>query len=312
MPVKVSDDPERSEQNPSLFLNPDTGEIWLMYTAQCSRKPDTDPELSLQCTAEIRGKKSTDNGETWGKTITMFSEPGSFCRQKIQVLSSGRWIFGNWMCFADHSHNGSDITVFRISDDRGNTWKTVPLPNSRGRVHANIIEVAPRRLICLLRSRFADNIYRCESHDDGDTWTEPVRTELPNNNSSITAIRLQTGGIAIIYNHCRYNEDTSKTVWPRQRCPIAIAISDDEGMTWPIRRIIEPGEMFFGPFNDINNRRYEYPVMMQGIDGRIHTAWTWGTRKNIKYAVIDEKWIRGEKICDSAIYNPTIIQPNEK
>lgn len=28
----VSDDPSRSEQNPSLFLAPD-GEIWLMYTA---------------------------------------------------------------------------------------------------------------------------------------------------------------------------------------------------------------------------------------------------------------------------------------
>ena len=32
----VSDDPSRSEQNPSLFLTPG-GEIWLMYTAQTSR-----------------------------------------------------------------------------------------------------------------------------------------------------------------------------------------------------------------------------------------------------------------------------------
>lgn len=31
-PVIVSDDPTRSEQNPSLFQNPN-GDIWLMYTA---------------------------------------------------------------------------------------------------------------------------------------------------------------------------------------------------------------------------------------------------------------------------------------
>ena len=34
-PVIVSDDPTRSEQNPSLFQNPN-GDIWLMYTAQAA------------------------------------------------------------------------------------------------------------------------------------------------------------------------------------------------------------------------------------------------------------------------------------
>ena len=117
-PVIVSDDPERSEQNPSLFLTP-SGEVWIMYTAQVSRNARPDSKFNLQYTAEIRRKISTDNGETWGKTETMFTEPGSFCRQKIQILKSGRWVFGNWMCFNDDTHNGSDITVIRISDDEG-------------------------------------------------------------------------------------------------------------------------------------------------------------------------------------------------
>ena len=35
VPVIVSDDKERSEQNPSLFLTPE-GEVWLIYTVQVS------------------------------------------------------------------------------------------------------------------------------------------------------------------------------------------------------------------------------------------------------------------------------------
>lgn len=70
----VSDDPSRSEQNPSLFLTPG-GEIWLMYTAQTSRTPDDNPNFNLQYTAEIRRKISKDNGYTWGPTETMFSRP---------------------------------------------------------------------------------------------------------------------------------------------------------------------------------------------------------------------------------------------
>ena len=133
----------------------------------------------------------------------MFSRPGSFCRQKIQVLSSGRWIFGNWICFPDETRNGSDITVMQISDDQGKSWRSVEVPESRGRVHANVIETEPGKLVALFRSRFADNIYRSVSLDNGDTWSVPVRTELPNNNSSISAIRLQSGAIALVYNPVR-------------------------------------------------------------------------------------------------------------
>lgn len=304
-PVTISDDPSRSEQNPSLFLHPN-GDIWVMYTAQVSRTPETPVHFNLQYTAEIRRRVSHDNGYTWGETCTMFSEPGSFCRQKIQILSNRRWIFGNWMCFNDKTRNGSDITVFRISDDQGNHWKRVDMPDSAGRVHANVVEVGNGRLVCLLRSRFADNIWRSVSNDYGDTWTVPERTELPNNNSSISAIRLKSGSIAVIYNHVRFNDDMSKTVWPHQRCPVAIALSDDEGITWPYRRIVEHGEGFFGAYNDINDRRYEYPVMMQAADGTILAAYTWGNRSNIKFVSVSEAWVRGAKECPGAEDDPSM------
>ena len=81
--------------------------------------------------------------------------------------------------------------------------------------------------------------------------------------------------------------DSERTVWPDQRCPVVLAISEDGGKTWPWRRIIEHGEGFIGPWNDVNNRRYEYPCLIQGKDGRIHVAYAWGYRKRIKYLCMD-------------------------
>ena len=93
-PVQVSYDSERSEQNPSLFKGPD-GAVWCMYTAQLDRMEGKD---NMQFTSIIRCQKSFDGGKTWGEAEVIFPEEGSFCRQPIQVLSNGRWIFGNWIC----------------------------------------------------------------------------------------------------------------------------------------------------------------------------------------------------------------------
>lgn len=293
-PVKVSDDDQRSEQNPSLFQRSE-GEIWLIYTAQVARTPDNNPFFNLQYTAEIRRRRSFDGGRTWGPTEVMFSHPGSFCRQKIQKLSNGRWLFGNWYCFDDMSRNGSDITVIHISDDEGESWRDVEIPQSRGKVHANLIELGGGRILALMRSRSADYVYRSISEDWGESWSVPEATELPNNNSSISAIRLESGDIAIVLNPVGYSYDSSQTWWPDQRCPVEVAISADEGRTWPWRRIVEPGEGFCGRYNDINNLRYEYPVMMQSPSGEIYIAYSAHRRRNIKFVVIDEAWIRGEK-----------------
>ena len=104
-PVIVSDDPTRSEQNPSLFQNPN-GDIWLMYTAQAAKKPDDNSDDSLQGTAEIRRKISRDGGPHMGPhrgciyPSRLFLPPedsGAFQRaldlQQL-YLCAGRYPFG--------------------------------------------------------------------------------------------------------------------------------------------------------------------------------------------------------------------------
>ncbi|MCI9534954.1 MAG: exo-alpha-sialidase [Lachnospiraceae bacterium] len=304
-PVPVSYDKERSEQNPSLFAGPD-GAVWCMYTAQLDRVEGKD---NMQFTSIIRCQKSWDYGRSWGEAEVIFPQEGSFCRQPIQVLSSGRWIFGNWICTDSVNGLEGDPTAFRISDDQGKTWRLVEMPNSNGAVHANVVELEPGKLICLLRSRFADYVYISRSEDNGDSWTKPMPTVLPNNNSSISALKLKSGRIAIAYNPTHTpNPVYGKVAWPGLRCPVAVALSEDGGRTFPMIRNIERGEGFMGEENKTNNKQYEYPCLMQSRDGRLHLAYAYKNRIGVKYVSFTEEDVMGAKRERVGLYNPTAAQ----
>ena len=304
-PVDVSGDPERSEQNPSLFYGPD-GAAWCMYTAQLDRQAGKD---NMQFTAVVRCQKSTDGGRTWGPYETVFPEEGTFCRQPIQILSNGRWIFSNWLCTDSAEGLSGDPTAFRISDDQGKTWRTVMMPESHGHVHANVVELEPGHLVPFMRNREAYRIHRSESFDYGETWSEPKPTPLPNNNSSISAIKLQSGRVAIAYNPpCTPHPQPGKAAWPGLRCPVAVALSEDGGLTFPIIRWMERGEGYIGDENKTNNKQYEYPYLMQTKDGMIHLAYAAWTRDAMKYVRFTEEDVLGEKRERVGLYNPTAAQ----
>ncbi len=304
-PVDISGDPHRSEQNPSLFYGPD-GAVWAMYTAQLDRQAGKD---NMQFTSQVRCQKSTNGGRTWGPFTTIFPEEGTFCRQPIQVLSSGRWIFSNWLCTDSADGLSGDPTAFRISDDQGKTWRTVMMPRSNGKVHANVVELEPGHLAAFMRDREAAFIYRSESLDDGETWSVPKPTPLPNNNSSISAVKLQSGRIAIAYNPTRTPDpQPGKAAWPGLRCPVAIALSEDGGLTFPMIRWIERGEGYMGDENRTNNKQYEYPYLMQSADGMLHLAYAAYTRRGIKYVQVSEQDVMGAKRETVGLYNPTAAQ----
>ncbi len=301
-PVDISNDPRRSEQNPSLFWGPDNA-VWCMYTAQLDRVPGKD---NMQYTSQIRLQKSTDGGLTWGDYETIFPEEGTFARQPIQVLGNGRWIYGNWICTDTADGLAGDPSAFRISDDQGKSWRMVMMPKSNGRVHPTVVELDNGHLVAFMRSREADNIYRSESFDWGDTWSEPKPTVLPNNNSSISAIRTQSGRIAIAYNPtCVSEEMRSKIAWPGLRCPVAVALSEDGGLTFPMIRWMERGEGYIGDENKTNNKQYEYPYIMQSADGRLHLTYAAYTRKCVKYVSFTEEDVMGAKRETYGVYNPT-------
>lgn len=301
-PTIVSKGVNRSEQNPAFFRAPD-GQIWLIYTSQLARQEGKD---NMQFTSIIMVQKSRDEGQTWDEPTVLFPEEGTFSRQAIQVLSNGRWLFSTWLCEDSPEGLTNDPTEFRISDDQGKTWKKVRMPESNGRVHANVVELGDGELVAFMRSRFADHIYISRSYDYGDSWTVPEKSVLPNNNASISAIRLQSGEIALAYNlNAATNPEFGKVAWPGLRNPVAVSISEDGGRTWPVGRIFESAEGFIGIENKTNNAQYEYPTLYQSQDGLLHLVYAYKNRLCVKYVRFVVSDVFGAKRESEGVYNPT-------
>lgn len=312
-PVQLSHDPERSEQNPVLFPAPN-GELWLLHTAQQSGNQDT---------AIVRRRISKDNGMSWGATEQMNGLAlGTFIRQPIHVHTDGAWLLPTFDCriLPGEKWDGShDLSAVLRSTDQGKSWTRIEVPNSMGCVHMNIVPAADGKLLAFFRSRWADFIYTTSSLDGGLTWSTPIPTELPNNNSSIQALRLKDGRLAMIFNHSSaldaterraslYDEledDVSKNevksshvsnerraFWGAPRAPMTLALSEDDGQTWPWKRHLEVGDGYCMSNDSARrvNREYSYPSLRQTADGALHVAYT-VFRQHIRHAKVMPDWI---------------------
>jgi predicted neuraminidase len=312
--VKLSDDASRSEQNPILFYVPD-GALWLIWTAQFSGNQDT---------AFVRRRISHDHGRSWGPIETLFPQTpgkGLFVRQPITVLANGDWLLPVFYCHtvAGEKWSGDqDTSGVKFSSDQGKTWRDIEVPDSVGCVHMCINLLSGGRLFALYRSRWADHIYQSHSSDGGKTWTAPVPTALPNNNSSIQATRLANGHLALVFNYASAAQATDrrlslydeiedetpitttaqglaptsrKAFWGAPRAPMSIAISQDDGKTWAWRHI-ETGDGYCMTNNsrERTNRELSYPSVKQTPDGKIHVAYT-HFRQTIRHVCLDEAWV---------------------
>jgi predicted neuraminidase len=83
-----------------------------------------------------------------------------------------------------------------------------------------------------------------------------------------------------------------KAFWGTPRAPMTLAISENEGRTWPRKRNLEVGDGYCMTNNsDLGlNREFSYPSIKQGSDGALHIAFTY-FRKAIKYVRVSEDWV---------------------
>lgn len=308
-PEKLSNDATKSEQNPLVFTAPD-GKVWLLYTSQTSGNQDG---------AVVKKRVSTDGGRTFGEPEILCDIPGTFIRQAIVVNAEGAWLLPVFRCLTEGGRRWTgdiDRAGLLVSRDAGASWQLIEVPDSIGAVHMNIVPLQGADMVAFYRNRFATRILRSRSSDNGLTWSAPEATGLPNNNSSIQARGLKDGDIAIVYNHSDAGmsdarrlslydeiegEDAAEAapeqeaaprengaVWGVPRAPLSLALSRDGGETFPVRVDLDTGDGYClsNNSNDMLNREFSYPSVIQGPDGVLHIAYIY-FRRTIKYVRLE-------------------------
>lgn len=305
-PVQLSDDPARSEQNPVLFTDPG-GRLWLIYTAQPGGRQDE---------AEVRFRISEDGGHSWTDPAPLWPHRGIFVRQPVILAPDGAWLLPGFRCRTRPGKTWTgetDDSVVMVSRDRGQSWEMREVPGSLGCVHMNIVPLEDGRMVAFYRSRWADHVWRSRSDDGGLNWSVPEPAGLPNNNSSVQAVRLACGRIGIVYNHASredaegrrvslYDEiedetgdsgadsvapEPGRAFWGAPRAPLSLALSDDGGESWAVRvdLAFSDGYCLSNNSADQVNRELSYPSILQDSAGRVHVTYT-HFRQSIRHMIV--------------------------
>jgi predicted neuraminidase len=214
---------------------------------------------------------SLDRGLTWTNPHDLFTEKGSFDRNRIIYSLKGNWIFPIYYAVEG---DVNEYSAMKISSDQ-QSWVQYNITHSNYLIQPSVVRpvLGHPSLTAYLRDRRAQNIYSSVSMDDGYTWSKPAPTQFPNNNAAIQACVLNNGHILLVYN------PTTKA-----RVPLRVSLSEDRGATWPYSRDLETS-------ND-TSLEYSYPSLLQTPDDFIHVTYTYD-RLTIKYVKFLENWIRG-------------------
>ncbi|MEK3916670.1 exo-alpha-sialidase [Paenibacillus sp. FSL H7-0331] len=272
-PVCIADEEGIAHWNPVLFQGIDN-RIFLFYKVG--------HEISDWFT---RVRVSTDDGHTWSEARELV--PGDNrggrgpVKNKPVLLNNGVIAAPASVEGPDPENDGKDIweAFVDLSSDNGDTWQAsarVPMDyetlvghqhsRAKGVIQPTLWE-SGHQLHMLLRST-EGWIYRSDSNDGGATWQPAYPIGLPNNNSGIDLVAMDSGTLALVYNPVQgYSTRTA-------RSPLSVIFSRDNGINWGDEFILEQeaGE-------------YSYPAIVDQGD-KLHITYTW-KRERIVYWKLD-------------------------
>lgn len=273
-PFVLADDPDRSEGNPVLWHDA-KGRLWFCWVVMY-------PDGWENC--KIFAKVSDDDGATWGPIRTLREELGWMTGLKAVVLADGTIVLPIY-------DEGKWLSLFMISEDDGETWSWTDTVKSEpdGNIQPAVIVRDDGSLLALMRAggpqarrpsaRKAKPklfVWQSVSHDKGRTWSVAETTTLPNPDARVDVVKGKSGNVVVVFNNAH-----------RGRGNLSVALSDDDGKTWPWIRSLEdeslPGYM---------TGEYSYPCVITASDGLYHVAYTY-RKTNIKHVEFNEAWIKG-------------------
>lgn len=239
----VWDDEANTCGNPCPVVERATGAIHLLLTHNLGI--DREPQIidrTSRGTRTVWLSTSTDDGQSWSKPVEITSAtkrpdwtwyatgPGA----GIQ-LASGRLLVP-----CDHIEAGTKLFYSHViySDDRGATWKL----GGRCGPHTNECEVVQRADgSLLLNMRNYDRKQRCRaigfSSDEGLTWSQPQHDPALVEPVCQASIRRYALAGADGKNRILF----SNPAQPDRRTTMTVRLSEDDGKTWPVSRVLHAG-----------------------------------------------------------------------
>ncbi|KAK3267928.1 hypothetical protein CYMTET_23545 [Cymbomonas tetramitiformis] len=190
---------------------------------------------------------------------------------KMIVLATGEWVLPYWrekpklksilegrcQCAGTKAYAG-----VLISEDQGAQWSAYgEITHSlTWLIENSVVQLGSGQLMMFFRT-YAGQVFASSSEDRGRTWAAAVPYGIPNPDSKLAAISVDTGleglasrAIVMAFNdHPKYHEDG----FTRFRASLRIAVSMDEGSSWT--RLAQVDEMEPAKYG----WQYHYPTIMQ-------------------------------------------------
>ncbi len=316
-PFLMADTPGLPDCNPVLFVDP-RGVLWLFWiTVQDNQWGGS---LLKYRTAE---QPVGDGPPEWDWQAVIHIRPGELEEQFLAVLERGETELApllalrpelteevargkaaaqdklrrrlGWMTRIHPIMTGStrmllglysdvfNCGLVAITEDWGDTWEFSepildPNPMLLGNIQTSLVQRKKGEIVAYMRDNGMPKCVRTSvSSDDGITWSELDKLPIRNPGSSVECIALASGAWVLVCNDA---------VDGRHR--LAAYLSDDEGATWPLYRLIEEAEPGKGSFS--------YPSVIQTRDGSIHCTYSHRREgdagSSIKHVRFNEAWVR--------------------
>jgi sialidase-1 len=239
----VGDNGPNTFGNPCAVLDRTTGTIWLLTTQ--NRGTDREKDIvagTSQGTRTVWAMKSTDDGETWSAPAEITA---SVKRPDWTWYATGPGVGiqttgGRLVVPGNHAEAGTDVHRSHIvySDDGGDHW-TLGASADAGTNESQVVELAGGRLMLNMRNHppKPENFRMVAISGDGGLTLSAATPDraLVEPPAQASIISLTAGRSGARRRLLFANPASTK----RER--LTVRLSEDEGATWPIARVVHEG-----------------------------------------------------------------------
>jgi sialidase-1 len=251
---------------------------------------------------------SSDDGATWTDAVditgtvangddTFVPGPGVSIRMR-----NGRWVVpGGTKTFttgpnqtassAVESHLDQATCSPRViySDDGGHQWRLGQAVATITGNESQVVELADGTLMLNWREQnYRGPSAGCRgiafSKDGGETWSDPtLARELPETPCQASLVRYSLAGKGIGLNRLLFSNPDASTLGEvhKARTRMTVRLSNDDGRTWPVSRLINPGPSAYSCL----------AVLPDGMIGLLYECGEAHPYERIRLALFSLEWL---------------------